>query len=210
MVCNNAGHIADPGPRERSRVSGRSLVIGLLGNLNAEKGLDRFIETLAAGRSRGIDLKGILAGPAVGSDSISTIEHAQRLLGPALDVLGPVYEEAKGAFFRSIDVFVFPTDYIYETQPLVILEAMSYGIPVIAARRGYIAEMMGPSGAVVSQQDDFATATLQILSDFVDEPKMLAAAGDVARAQFIKLRALGTQELSELVKVITLSRGECG
>ncbi len=44
-------------------------------------------------------------------------------------------------FYRSLDVFVLPSD--YEGFGLVLLEAMSQGIPVIARRTSAIPEVMG-------------------------------------------------------------------
>ena len=45
------------------------------------------------------------------------------------------------AFYRSLDLFVFPSD--YEGFGLVLLEAMSQGIPVIARRISAIPEVLG-------------------------------------------------------------------
>ena len=44
-------------------------------------------------------------------------------------------------FYRSLDVFVLPSD--YEGFGLVLLEAMSQGIPVVARRISAIPEVMG-------------------------------------------------------------------
>jgi glycosyltransferase involved in cell wall biosynthesis len=45
------------------------------------------------------------------------------------------------AFYNSLDVFILPSD--YEGFGLVLLEAMSQGIPVVARRISAIPEVMG-------------------------------------------------------------------
>jgi glycosyltransferase involved in cell wall biosynthesis len=205
VVCNNAGHIADPGPRSQRKMKGHLLVVGLLSNLNREKGLETFVDTLVAARTDGIGLKGVLAGPFIGDAAVATLERAQRLLGSALEVRGPVYDKEKTAFYRSIDVFFFPTEYIYEAQPLVVFEAMSYGIPVIATDRGYIAEMMGQSGMVIRPVDDVGKTVAQILKDFIQNPESLFVAGEASRTQFLTMHHHGSRELTALVNTIISS-----
>jgi len=205
LASNNAGHIPDPGQRPVQRVIGRRLIVGLLGNLNREKGLDTFVDTLVYGRASGLDIKGVLAGPLIGEAAASTMERARRLLGAALEVQGPVYDAEKAAFYRSIDVLFFPTEYIYEAQPLVVLEAMSYGVPVIATHRGYIAEMMGPTGIVIRPEEDVVKTAVQHFKKFIDEPKTLSAEGNASRAQFLTMRQHGSIELAALVDAILSS-----
>jgi glycosyltransferase involved in cell wall biosynthesis len=56
--------------------------------------------------------------------------------------LGVVTGEEKIKLFKSSDVFVLPTYYHLEGQPVVILEAMAAGLPVITTDWGSIKEMI--------------------------------------------------------------------
>lgn len=56
--------------------------------------------------------------------------------------LGVVTGEEKIKLFTSSDVFVLPTYFYLEGQPVVILEAMAASLPVIATDRGSIKEMI--------------------------------------------------------------------
>lgn len=58
--------------------------------------------------------------------------------------LGVVTGEEKIKLFKSSDVFVLPTYFYLEGQPVVILEAMAAGLPVITTDRGSIQEMITP------------------------------------------------------------------
>lgn len=73
----------------------------------------------------------------------------------SVEFLGPVYGPAKDRLLASCDIFVFPTRYKFENQPLVILEAMRAGIPVVSTRVGTIPEQVehGVSGYLVEPGD---------------------------------------------------------
>jgi glycosyltransferase involved in cell wall biosynthesis len=55
---------------------------------------------------------------------------------------GPKYGNEKKDFFLKADVFVFPTYYKNESFPLVLLEAMSYSLPVISTHEGGIPDIV--------------------------------------------------------------------
>jgi glycosyltransferase involved in cell wall biosynthesis len=48
-----------------------------------------------------------------------------------------------------LDIFLFPTRYVNEAEPLVIYEAMRRGVHVIACDRGSIAEMLRDGAGLV-------------------------------------------------------------
>jgi glycosyltransferase involved in cell wall biosynthesis len=70
------------------------------------------------------------------------------------------------AFYHSLDVFVLPSD--YEGFGLVLLEAMSQGIPVVARRISAIPEVMGelhPGLVNSSRPIDLANKIREILDN---------------------------------------------
>tara|TARA_B100000161_G_scaffold229167_1_gene176020 strand:- start:562 stop:933 length:372 start_codon:yes stop_codon:yes gene_type:complete len=45
---------------------------------------------------------------------------------------GPLYKKEKNNFFRKVDFFIFLSEYVNESEPLALLEALSYGcIPIV-------------------------------------------------------------------------------
>jgi glycosyltransferase involved in cell wall biosynthesis len=66
--------------------------------------------------------------------------------------LGVIPEEEKFKQFKSSDVFVLPTYFHLEGQPLVILEAMAARLPVITSDKGSIKEVItdGQNGFIIS------------------------------------------------------------
>lgn len=76
----------------------------------------------------------------VGGEKRAEIDYALASLTRRADqriiVTGRVSDREVQALFRRADLFVFPT--LADTFPLVVLEAMSHGVPVLASRVGGI------------------------------------------------------------------------
>jgi len=67
--------------------------------------------------------------------------------------------EAKTAALRDNDVFLFPSHYANEGQPLSLIEAMAFGLPIVSTRWRGIPEMLPDDYAgVVEPRDPAATA----------------------------------------------------
>ena len=117
---------------------------------------------------------GILAGPPDGDAERAAIYSACRELGPRLEYRGPLYGEAKQAFFRAVDVFVFPTRYANEAQPAVVFEALAHGVPVLSYDRGCIANQIGSCGSVQVRDAEFLLFALDWLKAHCKSPTTLA------------------------------------
>lgn len=69
-------------------------------------------------------------------------------------------------FYRGIDLFALPSN--YEGFGLVLLEAMSYGIPVVARRISAIPEVVGirhPGLVETSSPEEFAKTIIELLTN---------------------------------------------
>ena len=69
---------------------------------------------------------------------------------------------AKAEAFCAADIFLFPTYYATEGQPLGVAEAMAYGLPVVTTLWRAIPEMLPPGrpGIVEPRRPDLAAAAL--------------------------------------------------
>lgn len=93
---------------------------------------------------------------------------------------GRKYGKDKEEFLQMADMLVFPTYYFNECFPLVILEAMMYGLPVISTDEGGIRDEVkdGKNGFVVKPQDAVALAdAIQRLLDDKDARQTMGAEG---------------------------------
>jgi glycosyltransferase involved in cell wall biosynthesis len=202
IVSQNARIIPDPNYTRPLRDMTSPLVIGHMSNLSRAKGLNLAIDTIIEARSSGLDVRLVLAGPCDGAEAEATVREAQDKLGDALEYRGPVGGETKDRFFRDIDVFLFPTIYKYEAQPLVILEAMSYSAAIIVAERGYTAELVDMSGDVYPGDADFPVKAATRLEELVAGGDALRAAQSAARARYVMLRKIATEQFDQLIDVL--------
>jgi len=115
-----------------------------LSNLVLTKGPIEFLNALKLLDDRGVDFRTTFAGNAhrpLSSDKFSD-EIRSRGLSGKVHYAGPVYGEAKDKLLRSADILVLPTRYPNEAFPLVVLEAMSYGLAIVATPEGAIPDMV--------------------------------------------------------------------
>ena len=64
-------------------------------------------------------------------------------------------DNEKNAVYNNSNIFVFPTYYDRECFPLSILEAMSFGLPIISTNEGAISEIVDDNinGFIVDKRD---------------------------------------------------------
>ncbi|WP_166830420.1 glycosyltransferase family 4 protein [Thalassoroseus pseudoceratinae] len=152
----------------RSAVA-KPFVIGHLSNLSVAKGLSEVIGTFAELRGRGVDVILRLAGPPVTKRDADIIDDARERYGKAFEYIGPVYGDRKAEFLESIDVKLLPSR--SEAQPIVLIEAMASGKPVIAFARGCIPSLVGTDGGVVVDIDeDFVARASAVIQGWIDSP----------------------------------------
>jgi len=166
----------DPTPRPPR---GGPLRIGHLSNLCDDKGLGTLFTLLRHLQTAGVDAKLVLAGPGLKQRDNAMIAAGLLAFDGAVEYRGPVGGADKAAFYRDIDVFVFPTRYRNEAQPLVLFEAMAAGVPVVAHERGCIGSDI-PREGLVPQEGDFVAAALPILSAWDADRAALASASEQA------------------------------
>lgn len=97
---------------------------------------------------------------------------------------GKKYGEEKKAFFEKADIFVLPTFYHNECFPLVLIEAMQYGLPIVSTPEGGIPDLVsgGKTGLLIPQKNVEALAErLQLLvTDNILRKKM----GEAGRRRY--------------------------
>ena len=83
------------------------------------------------------------------------------------------------AVMRSVDAFVFPSR--YEAMSLVLLEALSSGLPVVTAKSAGGAEVIDPACGVVLDDPNDAAGLAAAIEHLVAEPARTRAMGEAAR-----------------------------
>lgn len=190
-------------PRQVTRDFGtRRLRIGHLSNLSRQKGIGIVIECMRALRAHGIDVELWLAGPAEDTDTRALVAAAQAEFGDRLNYLGRLGPADVRRFYEDIDVFLFPTSYKHEAEPLVIIDAVSAGVPVIATGRGCIGYLLGSSGGCVLPVPGFVERAVERIAAWAHAPDELAEASRRARARFLEMHEESQMHLDHLLATV--------
>jgi glycosyltransferase involved in cell wall biosynthesis len=161
--------------------------IGFLGSIAAEKGVFEFLTIAEKLEAMGIPVQALLAGPFQDSEIERQVRERLTPL-QSVNYVGPKYGQDKVAFFREIDVLLFPTRYVNEAEPLTIHEAMMHGVPVIAYGRGAIGEIVSSvCGLVIDPGQDFVNHAVAQLQVWKESPKALQQVSRAARERFLEI-----------------------
>ena len=202
VVVSNAGLVEPVAPGGKEDAAGERLVLGMLGNLTAAKGLRRALDLLDDLRAEGRDVGLVLAGPVVGADEQAAVAAAERRHDDRLQALGPVDPAGRAAFLARCDVLLFPSDYRNESQPLAVLEALAAGVPVLAVERGCLAGDLAGLGWTVPEVDGFSALVddaVRRLADGAERRRWSAAATERSE----RLAAEAHDQLSALARWLT-------
>lgn len=149
-----AAHPAPLGRAEARSALGlpaEGLIAGWVGRLSKEKGIDVFIDAFASMTDRVIQAAVMGDGPERATEAA----RAEKLAPSRLIWLGAVPEASR--YFAAFDLFVMSSR--TEGLPMVMLEAMAAGIPIVATSVGGIPDLISPAeGMLVAAEDPGALA----------------------------------------------------
>ncbi len=94
-------------------------------------------------------------------------EYSTKYKFKNVNYLGFVSDEQLSELYRNNDLFVFPT--LFEGMPTVVLEAMSYSLPVIVSDTGATCELVGPENGYLIEKNN-VSALKQAIKDFYNLP----------------------------------------
>jgi glycosyltransferase involved in cell wall biosynthesis len=165
----------DGSAREELGLGRDDFVAVLAAALRPEKQVPLFVRAVARAAADEPRIRGLVAGegaerPAV-EQEVARTNGAVRLLGRREDV--PALLEAADVVCLSSAV---------EAAPLVLVEAMAAGRPVLATRVGGIAELVGEDGLLVpaGDEDAFSSALVSLARD----PDHARRLGELGRTRF--------------------------
>jgi glycosyltransferase involved in cell wall biosynthesis len=161
--------VPDPGPRLEPPESSRT--VACIGRLSAEKGFDVVLD--AWRKLRPSDLRLVVAGDG------PERERLDEMVSPGVEMVGSLSrDEVRGLLLKSRAVLV-PSLW-YESQPMVALESLAAGTPVLGAGIGGLGETLAPLGpdwmAIPGAVDDWISRISALGND-----ELVAQAGRQAR-----------------------------
>jgi glycosyltransferase involved in cell wall biosynthesis len=163
--------VDDPGGRVVSAAASNEILY--VGRLSPEKGVDLLIE---AWRGVGLDgLRLLIVGD--GPESARLRESCP----DGVEFLGRIASERVAGLMLGARALVLPS-LLHEGQPMVILEALSAGLPVLYADLGALGETVGAGGwgFLAGDSSSLAEGLVGTLSDAAVD-----VASDAARTEFL-------------------------
>jgi glycosyltransferase involved in cell wall biosynthesis len=90
------------------------------------------------------ELSGVLIGSPTYRDQLEDLRSEVHSAGFSsnLKILGYQDHETISKHLSESSVFIFPSQYAFEAQPLVLLEALAHSLPIVGYSSGQISEMI--------------------------------------------------------------------
>jgi glycosyltransferase involved in cell wall biosynthesis len=182
-VVPNAAPTVPPFVREEG---GEEVLVAYLGGFaNPVKGGEELLAALPEALAAAPGLRVTLAGPGEPPAQAQALIAAE---GERVEWAGYLGPEAKDRLLRSASCLVMPS--LSEGLPMALLEAMAYGMAVLATRAGGIPEVVddGADGLLIDPGDPAAISAglVRLASD----PELRARLGAAARARAEELDAV--------------------
>lgn len=171
IVVHNGADVSEPGQASATDASLDAPNLLFIGRLVPEKGVHLLIEAFGAVVSRFPKASltivgGVWFGKTSGSEYVTRLHRIAEPYGDAIHFAGPVSHDAVVAYLARSSAFICPSIW-NDPFPLVNLEAMGAGVPVVAFARGGIPEAVGDAGVLVNELTSVALgqAICNLLSD---------------------------------------------
>lgn len=175
------------GAERETRGEGRPTRILFVGTVRRSKGVMTLLRACRALAEQDVafraDLMGQFISPAFEREARRFVREHQ--LGEHVTFLGVRTGQDKLRAFAAADLFCFPSYYPSETFGLVLVEAMSFELPIVATQWRGIPSVVGEDEAcafLVPTQDPAAVADR--LKRLIDDPALRQRMGRRGRARF--------------------------
>lgn len=176
--------IADPG----SGIRDRERRIVYVGRLSPEKGVDTLVNAAR-------DVDGVIEIVGDGPERA----RLEAMAGANVVFRGQLPSPEVLERVKSATSLAVPSRW-YEGFPMVVLEAMATGTPVLASRIGSLAEIVAHEQTGLLLPPDDATAWHVAMASVLRSPSMAATLGANARARFLEQHSMeiGMKSLAEI------------
>lgn len=173
-------YIADP-----HKKNGKFCVL-YLGGLSEDKGIGNIISTAEMLKARGLEFEMQVVG---GWSSTAYKDKIHRdlddsSLGSVIRFEGVLTGEDKSLALSNADCFLFPSHYASESFPLVLIEAMGSGLPIITTNWRGIPNVLGDNGAGFLCDTHSPPQYAEKIELLMNDPELRKRMGAAGRARY--------------------------
>lgn len=158
--------------REQFAIPEESLVIGMVGRVNAWKGQGDFLEAVTPILEQNPNAIAFLAGSAFAGEEwrVEELESTIAKSSVASQIKRIDYYEHTTELYNMFDIFVLPSTNP-DPLPTVVLEAMACGKPVVGYRHGGVCEMVaeGINGLLTTPNQPAELS--KVIQELVENPE---------------------------------------
>jgi glycosyltransferase involved in cell wall biosynthesis len=184
FYCANGIH-NNEAPFKTTRERKDVISLLFLSNLIRSKGIFDLLSACEKLKDEGVQFSCSI----IGGEGDLTVHELQaeikhRGISQQVKYVGKKYGTEKNDYFENADIFVHPTH--EDCFPLVLLEAMSFGLPILSTNEGAIPEIVddGKNGMIVSKGNK--DALVASVKSYAENPQSLVEHGENAREKFRK------------------------
>lgn len=171
------------------KIETRQLNLLFLSLLVEKKGFQEYLEAIEnfAKSNINLHLNAVLCGPVTRTafcDRFKSIEETRAWIAKKINLINGLssnvkiswIEGAKGeqkkAIFDQADIFILPTYYPNEAQPLVLLEAMATGCAIITSKAGEIPSTISSECALIIDEVT-SESVYEKIQIYIDNPELI-------------------------------------
>ena len=199
-VVSNAAHVRPAESMEKGS-RGSTLCLGFLSYVTLSKGIFDFLALVDRLQQQGVPVTALVAGSL--DSTIADRFNGHIAEREYVQHLGAVAGRTKADFFEQIDLLVLPSRHPHEAEPLVVIESLSYGVPVLATPRGCLPSAWAHSDAVhLVDEDDFAGEASVVLQPWLSSSELRSGWSRAALDAYKRMHNLGEKQLETTIRNI--------
>jgi glycosyltransferase involved in cell wall biosynthesis len=185
IVPNGIPDIATGEMRLRDPKKARPSIL-FMGILCEGKGLFTLIEACALLRKAEASFRVVCAGTFDADTSRKNVDEllANHGLTEYFEFPGVLRGAAKLQAFIDADIFCFPSHYFAESSPVVLIEAMSFQLPIVTTNWRGIPDIVGASGGALLVEPKQPELVAEALTSLLKDPELRTSMGSKNRAWF--------------------------
>lgn len=179
--------------------SDNEFLIGLFGRIDPKKGQNFLIEAMHYAKEAKLPFKALIVGNSMSEAYLHELKQSVKTFQLEDEIIFTGFIKNPRALMQACDVVLLAT--IEETFGLVLIEAMSVGVPVIGSNRGGVPEIISHKQSGLLFESENPKALFEALKDFYHNPKLAQTCAENAQER-IKERFNTQKHIKKLSQLL--------